>query len=176
MKYIISNSQNNFYIHYKDLIYKPFLKVLGFIVAASTLLLIFLLWYIFDHPVNVANLGLIIVLCIVSVIGGYLYLLFSLNKVIFSLHNGILKIEIKPFIGLENKEISLKELEKIQISGSISNEHSSSGFHHSNEILDIKLIAILKDKSYIELLRAHNDELIKEVDEELNAILKKDGI
>jgi len=171
MKYITQISENSFYIDYADTIHKPFLNILRFIVIISFFLLLPLITYMTTHTLSIMIVGPTIVFSILFFIGGYLFLAFSKNKLYFQESNGQLLIEAKPFKGLKKRKIQIKNIKSFDATPK-KPLHNSPHFHQTKDIEERKLIAILNDKRYIEILQTCNFTLLEEIQNNLNKILK----
>jgi hypothetical protein len=117
------------------------------------------------------TLGPAIVFSILFFIGGYLFLVFSKNKLYFQESNGQLLIEAKPFKGLTKRKIQIKDIKSFDTT-KIQPTHNSPHFHQTKDIEERKLMAILNDKGYIEIFQTCNFTLLEELQNNLNKILK----
>ena len=172
MKYITQINENCFYIDYANTIYKPFLNVFRFIIITSFFLFLVLLTYTLTHSITIMTLGPLITFGIILFIGGYLFLVFTKNKLYFQKSNGYLIVEAKPFKGLTKRKIQIKDIKSFDTTKT-QHTHNSPHFHQTNDIAERKIIAILNNKGYIEILQTCNFTLLEEVQNNLNKILKK---
>ena len=172
MKNINQISNTCFSIDYCNIVYKPFLKLLGFIVIISSFILLALVIYVLNHTISIHTLGPIIVFAIVVLIGGYIYLTFSKNKLFFQKINGFLMIEARPFKGLAKKKIKIDEIESIYTT-KMQPTHNTPNFHQTKDIEESKLVVTLNNNEYVEILKTCNKSLIDELQNNLNKILKK---
>jgi hypothetical protein len=171
MKYITQINKNSFYINYANTVHKPYLNILRFIVIISFFILLALITYMATHTLSIMTIGPTIVFSILFFIGGYIFLVFSKNKLCFQKLNGEFLIEAKPFKALRKRKIQIKEIKSFDTT-QIQHTHNSPHFHQTKDIVERKLIAILKDQRYIEILQTCNFTLLEELQNNLNKILK----